>query len=99
MTTHELKIWPVPFAGLRSGLKRCEFRKDDRGFKMGDRLYLREWIPSTEVATPGTYTGHALRATISWIDRDGFGIPAGHAVLSIDQLVFELANLQGEPQP
>lgn len=42
---HELKTWPVYFEALWSGRKRFEVRKNDRGFKTGDRLVLKECDP------------------------------------------------------
>lgn len=45
MTTHELKTWPDPFAAIVSGRKRFEYRRDDRGYAIGDSLRLREWTP------------------------------------------------------
>jgi hypothetical protein len=40
---HDLKCWPEPFAAILSGEKRHEIRRDDRGFKVGDVLRLREY--------------------------------------------------------
>ena len=78
MSVHLLKIWPDQFDALLLGLKTHEFRKDDRGFKVGDELILKEFNPETE-----RYTGRVRRRTITYIGRDGFGIPDGYAVLSI----------------
>lgn len=40
---HDLKIYPRHFDAVKSGQKKAEFRVDDRGFKVGDALRLREW--------------------------------------------------------
>ena len=40
---HELKIKPVYFEAVKEGIKTFELRKDDRNFKVGDILLLREW--------------------------------------------------------
>jgi hypothetical protein len=50
---HELKCWPEYFHAIRSGRKKFELRKDDRGFAIGDLLVLREFIPC--VACAGTH--------------------------------------------
>lgn len=43
--THELKCWPQYFRYVAEGLKNFEIRKNDREFKVGDRLTLREFTP------------------------------------------------------
>ena len=40
---HHLKIQPVHFEAVSSGLKLAELRKNDRNFKAGDILHLHEW--------------------------------------------------------
>lgn len=45
VVTHDLKCWPEFFCPVRSRLKTFEIRKNDRDYKEGDRLYLREFIP------------------------------------------------------
>jgi ASC-1-like (ASCH) protein len=40
---HELKILPEYFEAVRSGEKRFELRKNDRNFKVGDWVGLREF--------------------------------------------------------
>ena len=45
MKIHELKTWPNMFEALSSGDKKCEVRKNDRGFSVGDVLKLMEFRP------------------------------------------------------
>ena len=43
MREHDLKCWKVPFKAVTLQLKKFEWRKNDRDFKPGDLLRLREW--------------------------------------------------------
>lgn len=43
MKIHELKILPEYFDAVISGRKRFEIRKNDRDYKVGDQLILKEW--------------------------------------------------------
>ena len=45
MATHELKCWPNAFEAIRDGRKRFEWRRDDRGFEVGDVLVLKLYDP------------------------------------------------------
>lgn len=56
---HDLKILPKHFNDVFLGLKKAEFRKNDRGFKEGDTVLLREW--------ENDYTGRYLVAEISHV--------------------------------
>jgi Domain of unknown function (DUF3850) len=42
---HELKTWPEFFDRLIDGSKNFEIRKNDRGYRVGDRLRLQEFVP------------------------------------------------------
>jgi hypothetical protein len=75
MTTHQLKCDPEPFAALYSREKRCEIRKDDRGFQIGDGLIVCEY-------RAGEYTGARVLAEITHIQR-GYGLPDGIVALSV----------------
>jgi hypothetical protein len=45
MKKHELKTWPKYFKAVQKGEKTFELRKNDRDFKKGDILILREFVP------------------------------------------------------
>jgi ribosomal protein S17 len=76
---HELKCWPDFYEAVLNGNKTFEVRKDDRGFKVGDILHLREWNPKTE-----TYSGRELARTVTYILRGGqLGIEEGYVVMGL----------------
>jgi len=75
---HELKCWPEYFAKVDDGSKTFEVRKDDRGYKQGDILVLREWDPVF-----ARYSGRSIHKRVTFILRGGsFGIEAGHVVMA-----------------
>jgi len=41
----ELKVWPEYFNAIKSGSKAFEVRRNDRDFRQGVVLKLREWVP------------------------------------------------------
>lgn len=65
--THELKCWPDFFGPIVSGAKTFDLRKNDRNFKVGDKLVLREFDDRT-----GKYTGEEIRRRITYV-LDGIG--------------------------
>lgn len=76
---HDLKCHPDPFSATRHGQKRFEFRRNDRNFKVGDLLRLREWDPQTEI-----YTGQVIERGVGYIlHGPEFGIPSGYVCMSI----------------
>ncbi len=114
-TVHALKCWPEPFAAVRDGRKRFEFRKDDRGFAVGDVLELKEWEPCEHCNATGrvidvddgesiacscamtehpsgAYSGRFHRARVTYILRDGFGVPDGYCTMSIEGIVGDMSD-------
>lgn len=64
---------------MKQGLKRFEFRKDDRGYEVGDVLTLREWDPATE-----QYTGDDILRIVTYkLDGGKFGLPDGYCIMSV----------------
>lgn len=77
--THELKTWPGYFEEIFMGHKTFEIRKNDRDFKKGDILILKEYIPSTK-----EYTGRQMARNVLYLlDGGVFGIEEGYVVMSI----------------
>ena len=59
---HDLKCWPEYFKAVKSGIKPFEYRKDDRGYAVGDILHLREYDPATF-----QYSGDEIDKTVTCI--------------------------------
>lgn len=79
---HELKTWPNPFEASWQGKKPYEIRKFDRDFKVGDKVYLREYDPDKK-----RYTGRSIEGVITYMTLPGnWGIPMDMCVFSFDEL-------------
>jgi hypothetical protein len=103
--THELKTWPEFFEEVRNGNKPFEYRLNDRDYKVGDVLHLREWVPPTDeqafdapkAETPEYdawaekfYTGRDLWKRVSYVlEPTRFG-PTGKQIKH-DMVVLGLA--------
>ena len=61
---HELDIHPKYFKAIIEERKTHEIRKNDRNFKVGDFLYLREWNPKTQ-----RYTGKYRWVLVKYVDK------------------------------
>lgn len=76
---HVLKTHPAPFAAVRARIKKFEFRKDDRLYEVGDTLWLDEFDP-----VEGAKSGEVEIRVVTYLLREGFGIPPGYVVMSMD---------------
>lgn len=76
--THELKILPRWFEDVQAGRKNFEIRRNDRDFKEGDYLLLKEW-------NKGKYTGREITKKIQYIYQgDGtYGISKDFCILGL----------------
>ena len=76
--THDLKLNTKYFGDVASRKKNFELRKNDRGFKVGDRLCLHE------VLDDGTRTGSFTTRIITYIlEGPCYGLQEGYCILSI----------------
>lgn len=76
---HVLKTWPDVYQEIAWGAKTHEFRKNDRGFKRGDLVLLREFEPAGE-----RYTGRETLVQVGAISYGPeWGIPEGYAAFSV----------------
>lgn len=88
MTQHELKTDPSAFDALWDEIKSYELRKNDRKFKVGDILDLRDFD-----AELGTYGGRWIIAEVTHMTPGGkYGLPTWLCCMSIRILSKHLAS-------
>lgn len=63
---HELKIWPQFFDAWANGEKRAEIRLNDRNYKVGEWIVLREFKKGR---AKKPYTGRILKTKIIHITK------------------------------
>jgi hypothetical protein len=80
---HVLKTWPNAYDAVLEGRKRFEWRRDDRGFEVGDVLVLWRWDPAVE-RSAGYQGNTKQRVRVTYILRGMFDIPHGFCVMSIE---------------
>ncbi|MBN1626428.1 MAG: DUF3850 domain-containing protein [Deltaproteobacteria bacterium] len=81
--THELKTWPESYEPIEQGLKPFEIRLNDRDYRVGDILILREFDPGV-----GQYTGRATVANVRFIlAGEKWGLKPGYVAMSIDRKI------------
>lgn len=76
MTEHILKIAPEYFKAVENGSKTFEIRFNDRNFKHGDWVILKEYIKEQD-----EYTGDVLTRKIGFITN--FAQIEGYVVFSL----------------
>lgn len=76
---HELKILPEYFTAILEGFKTFEIRQNDRDYRVGDILHLKEYDASRTL----TYTGRDLYAAVTYILSDYAYVKEGYVVMSI----------------
>lgn len=74
-TKHILKSNVKNFTPINFRIKKFDVRINDRDFKVGDTLILREWDEKYE-----RYTGQTAKRTIGFIERI-FGVSDGLVIL------------------
>jgi len=78
---HDLKCWIEPFEAIIDGKKKFEFRLNDRNYEVGDELHLNEWDPVRK-----KHTGRSTYQEVTYILRNGFGLPDGYCIMSIEKV-------------
>ena len=80
--THELKVWTEVYEFVHEEIKSFEIRINDRDFKAGDLLILKEYDPQTN-----KYTGRECERWVSYILEGGkFGIQKGFVAMSLTKI-------------
>ncbi len=73
---HEIKIAVMYYEDVVSGKKSFELRKNDRGYKQGDKLIMLEF-------KDGKHTGRIVNADIVYMLEDYTGLAEGYCILGI----------------
>lgn len=88
---HELKCIDPYFDQVCEGKKKFEYRKDDRGYEVGDILVLRQWDRVLK-----EYSGWACKVRVTHILRPEprlpVHLPQGFCIMSIEVLSPALAR-------
>ena len=94
---HDLKIWPKFFQQVRNEEKLFEIRSmDDRGYKVGDSLLLREYEPEKQ-----EYSGRYVQVQVMQIttaDEYPAGLQEGYCSMSIRMFGYG-DHYQPDPNP
>lgn len=89
--THELKVWKTFFDALWYGKKTFEIRKNDRNFRLGDYLILKEYDQRT-----GEYTDRYIRAYVNYIidsrELTEFGMKPGYVIMCLTNMLTNYVN-------
>lgn len=85
MTIHKLKLNSCYYEDSAAGIKTFEIRKNDRDFKVGDILELREWIWGG-LDGKGTYTGEVHWKIITYILDDEEYLYEGFVCLAVSPI-------------
>ena len=86
---HELKTWPIYFHDVVHNGKNFELRKNDREFRVGDTVRLKEYFPAGYGAyasnSIGYYTGAFAEFEITYILKNAakFGLQEGYCILGL----------------
>ena len=83
---HDLKIWPQFYQLVFDQDKNFEGRKNDRNYKKGDILVLREFNPITK-----EYTGRKMARLVTYIlhSAEAHGLVDDYVVMSLALLGYE----------
>lgn len=82
--THTLKEWPDHFKELVLSERDFEMRRDDRGYKTGDFVVIREYVP---IGESGHFTGRQVQRQIERVYHpdDLPGIMPGFVALQLSK--------------
>ena len=73
---HSIKIAPMYYRDIVTGRKTFELRKNDRGYRVGDYLELKEFKGRE-------YTGRVTYAIITYMLEGYTGLEDGYCILGI----------------
>lgn len=94
---HELKMQSQHFRHWKAGIKRCELRRSDRNFQVGDTLHLLEVVQDEALDEKGrplipvwSCTGKGLTTDVLGILRDHAGLAPDYVLLYCGEPTYDL---------
>lgn len=75
---HDLKCWTSYYRDVASGKKPFEVRVNDRDYRVGDWLRLRDWNVEAE-----SYSGHECRRQVTYVLTASEFVKEGMAILGL----------------
>ncbi len=88
---HELKTWPHSYQLVANNDKPFEIRRNDRDYRTGDTLHLREWDPDLH-----EYTGRSLRRAVTVVVLNVQGLRPGYCVIGLTTLPEDSKTKEGK---
>lgn len=86
---HVLKTDHGVFHASAAGVKGWEIRKNDRNFKVGDELWLKETVyTGAEMAAgaPEEYTGRVIAVKVTYmLEGPVYGLEDGWCIMSVSE--------------
>lgn len=79
---HELKMWPEYFLTAIENARSIQVRKNDRDFRVGDTLKLREW-DATLGPNRSKYTGSVAWRRVEYLDHTFEGMKPGYVLMRV----------------
>jgi hypothetical protein len=89
MARHEVKSWLHFYEAIKAGKKMHDLRKDDRNYKVGDIVVLKEYDNIC-----GFYTGEQIEAEITYITNRTVPCAFSSAVLESGYCILSLKVIQ-----
>ena len=87
---HTLKIWPEFIDEIISGKKTFEVRHtDEQGYREGDALLLKEWLPDQK-----RFTGRAAIVDVTYASKLPVKVSVGPIFLKIAPLIVMSIKLR-----
>lgn len=88
MKTHVVKSWPQFFAQIATRRRTHELRRNDRNYRIGDFLELREYEPGSDA-----YTGRVCKVEITSVTSAQEPCAASEEALHRDFCILSISRI------
>jgi ASC-1-like (ASCH) protein len=82
---HDLKLEHEHFKAVKSGIKKFEIRRNDRGYSVGDKLVLHEIVYVGEEMNELEYTRRNITVEVKYmLSGPTYGLKEGWVIMSME---------------